>query len=45
MTDRNDLVNELASYFQRIKFNETEIFFMDLEDKYNQFKAKNNKKV
>jgi hypothetical protein len=44
-TDKNDLINDLASYLDRIEFIETKDFIMDLEDKLNQFKAKNNKKI
>ena len=45
ITEKDNLVNELASYLQKIDFTETKFFIMDLEEKYNQFKAKNNKKA
>ena len=45
ITEKDNLVNELASYLQKIEFTETKFFIMDLEEKYNQFKAKNNKKA
>ena len=39
------MVNELASYLQAVDFKDSELFYEDLEEKNNEYKASNNIKL